>query len=69
MVSVSGKIDCIPETLRKWVHDAQRDTGPRASLSKDERQRMKQLEWEVRELKQANEILRRASAFFVQAQI
>ena len=69
IVSVSGKIGCIPETLRKWVHDAQRDTGPRAGLSKDERQRMKELERENRELKRANEILRKASAFFAQAEL
>jgi len=67
MVSVSGKIGCNPESLRKWVHDAQRDTGPRTGLSKDERQRMKELEREVRELMRANEILRKASAFFAQA--
>jgi len=67
VVSVSGKIGCIPETLRKWVHDAQQDTGPRAGLSEDERQRMKELERAVRELKRANEILRKASAFFSQA--
>ena len=52
------------ETLRKWVRQAERDTGKRVGLTTDERTRLKALEREVRELKRANEILRKASAFF-----
>ena len=57
------------ETLRKWVRQAERDTGQRGGLTTDEKQRMRELEREVRELKRANEILRKASAFFAQAEL
>jgi transposase len=67
--SIAGKIGCTGETLRKWVRQAERDAGRRAGLTTDERQRMKELEREVRELKRANEILRKASAFFAQAEL
>ena len=60
--SISEKIGCTAETLRKWVRQAERDTGRRAGLTSDERERIKDLEREVRELKRANEILRKASA-------
>jgi transposase-like protein len=69
MASIASKIGCTPETLRKWVRQAERDTGQRGGLTTDERQRMKELEREVRELKRVNEILRKASAFFAQAEL
>ena len=62
--SIASKIDCTRETLRTWVRRAERDAGKRAGLTTDERQRLKELERENRELKRANEILRKASAFF-----
>jgi transposase len=67
--SISEKVGCTAETLRKWVRKAERDSGRRPGLSTDERQRMKDLEREVRELKRANEILRKASAYFAQAEL
>ena len=69
MVSIASKIGCTAETLRKWVRQAERDSGRRAGLTSDERQRMKELERENRALKRANEILRKASAFFAQAEL
>jgi len=67
--SVAGKIGCTAETLRRWVRQAERDLGRRAGLTTDERERLKELEREVRELRRANEILRKASAFFAQAEL
>ena len=67
--SVSAKIGCTAETLRKWVRQAERDAGTRPGLSTAERERLKELERENRELKRANEILRKASAFFAQAEL
>jgi transposase len=67
--SISKKLGCSPQTLDKWLKQAERDTGKRAGLTTDERTRMKELEREVRELKRANEILRKASAFFAQAEL
>jgi len=67
--SVAEKIGCVPETLRAWIRRAQIDAGERAGLTTEERERMKKLEREVRELRQANEILRKASAFFAQAEL
>ena len=67
--SIAAKIGCIPETLRKWVRQAQQDQGLRAGLTTDERQRLKELEREARELRRANEILRKAAAFFAQAEL
>jgi len=69
IVSIAGKIGCTPETLRKWVRRNEIDTGKRGGLTSDERARMKDLEREVRELRRANEILRKASAFFAQAEL
>lgn len=66
--SVATKLGCGPETLRKWVRQAERDLGRRAGLTSSERERLKELERENRELKRANEILRKASAFFAQAE-
>ena len=64
ITSIAAKIGCTPETLRSWVRQAERDVGQRPGLTTDERARMKQLERENRELRQANEILRKASAYF-----
>ena len=62
--SVSSKIGCSAETLRKWVRQAERDEGVRPGLTSAERERLKALERENRELRRANEILRKASAYF-----
>jgi transposase len=67
--SVAEKLGCSVEVLRRWVRQAERDAGQRAGLTTDERQRLKQLERENVELKRANEILRKASAFFAQAEL
>ena len=67
--AVASKLGTTAETLRKWVRQAAMDTGQRAGLTTSERERMKTLEREVRELKRANEILRKASAYFAQAEL
>jgi transposase len=67
--SIAGKIGCTPETLRKWVRRAEIDQGIRGGLTSTERERLKELERENRELKRSNEILRKASAFFAQAEL
>jgi transposase len=59
IVSISGKIGCVPQTLHTWVTQAERDSGKRAGPKSDERERIKLLEREVKELRQANEILRK----------
>ena len=69
IVSISEKVGCTAETLRKWVRQAERDSGKRPGLTTDERERLKELERENRELKRANEILRKASAYFAQAEL
>jgi len=69
MESIAAKIGCTAETLRHWVRQAERDQGKRAGLTSSERERLKELERENRELKRANEILRKASAFFAQAEL
>jgi transposase-like protein len=69
IVSVATKIGCTAETLRRWVRQAERDTGKREGITTDEREELKRLQREVRELKKANEILRLASAFFAQAEL
>ena len=69
IVSIAEKMGCTAETLRKWVRQAERNTGQRPGLTTNERERMKELEREVRELKRANEILRKASAYFAQAEL
>jgi transposase len=69
VVSVAEKMGCAAQTLHRWVTQAERDVGKRAGLSTSERERMKELERENRELKRANEILRTASAFFAQAEL
>lgn len=67
--SIAAKIGCSAETLRKWIRQAQIDQGERGGLTTDERARLKQLEKENFELKRANEILRKASAYFAQAEL
>jgi transposase len=67
--SIAPKIGCTAETLRKWVRQAERDQGMREGLTNSDRERLKALERENRELKRANEILRKASAFFAQAEL
>ena len=67
--SVAEKIGCAPEVLRRWMRRSEVDAGQRPGLTTDERERLKQLERENFELKRANEILRKASAFFAQAEL
>jgi transposase len=67
--SIAAKMGCTAQTLRSWVRRAERDAGQRPGLTTNERERLKQLERENRELKRANEILRKASAFFAQAEL
>jgi len=62
--SIATKLGMTPETLRKWMRRAQVDGGHRPGVTTDERERVRQLEREVRELRRANEILRAASIFF-----
>jgi transposase len=67
--SIAGKLGCTSETLRRWLRQAQVDQGQREGLNTPERERLKALERENRELRQANEILRKASAYFAQAEL
>ncbi len=67
--SIAAKIGCTSETLRKWVRQAERDQGLRAGPTTAEQERIKGLERENRELRQANEILRKASAYFALAEL
>ena len=67
--AIAPKIGCVPETLRVWVRQAERDSGARDGTTSAERDRIKELEREVRQLRQANEILRKASAYFAQAEL
>ena len=69
MSSIAAKVGCTAETLRKWVRQSEQDQGIREGLSSDERERLKALERENRELKRANDILRQASAYFAQAEL
>ena len=69
MSSIAAKIGCTAETLRKWVRQVERDAGQRPGATSEERDRIKALEREVRELRQANEILRKASAYFAMAEL
>jgi transposase len=69
MCSIAEKIGCSAETLRKWVRQAEVDSGRRGGLTTEERARIKELERENRELRRANESLRKASAYFAQAEL
>ena len=67
--SVASKIGCTPQTLLSWVNRMEVDSGAKPGMTSDQAARVKELEREVRELKRANEILRKASAFFAQAEL
>jgi transposase-like protein len=69
VVSISSKIGCTPQTLHEWVKKAEIDSGKRSGVPSDVSDRLKALERENRELRQANEILRKASAYFAQAEL
>src|SRR2546427_8317815 len=62
--SITGKFGMTGETLRQWLRRAEVDSGQRQGLTSEERERMRALERENRELRRANEILKAASAFF-----
>jgi transposase-like protein len=68
IVPISSKIGCAPQTLNEWVKKIEVDTGQRGGITPEQAEKMKALEREVRELQQANEILRKASAYFAQAE-
>ena len=67
--SIAPKIGCVPQTLNEWVGKHEADSGTRDGDSSEERERIKALEREVKELRRANEILKLASAFFAQAEL
>jgi transposase-like protein len=67
--SIAPKIGCVPQTLLEWVKRDEVDSGQREGLTTSERERLKALEREVKELRRANEILKTASAFFAQAEL
>ena len=69
IVSIAGEIGCAPESLRIWAPQSEREQGKRAGLTSTEQERLKQLERENLELKRANEILRKAAAFFAKAEL
>ena len=69
IVSIASKMGCTTEALRRWVRQAERDAGQRAGLTTDERAELKRLQRENFELKRANEILKKASAYFAQAEL
>ena len=69
IVSISSKIGCTAETLRRWVRRTEIDLGRRGGRTSEDRHRIKELERENRELRRVNEILRKASAFFAQAEL
>ena len=67
--AIAPKLGCSPDGLRVWCQQAERDAGQRAGLTSAEKDRIKELEREVRELRQANEILKKASAYFAAAEL
>lgn len=67
--AIAPKLGCSPDSLRVWCQQAERDAGERAGLSSDDKARLKALERENRELRQANEILKKASAYFAAAEL
>ena len=69
MASIAAKIGCTTETLRLWVNKSERSGDAGAGGTGEVAERLKALERENRELRQANEILRKASAYFAQAEL
>ncbi len=69
VVSIAAKIGCSAQTLNEWLKKAEVDSGKRAGVPSEVSEKMKALERENRELRQANEILRKASAYFAQAEL
>ena len=69
LTAIAGKLGCSPDSLRVWARQAQRDGGERPGQTTADRARIKELERENRELRQANEILKKASAYFAQAEL
>jgi transposase-like protein len=69
ILSISSKVGCAAQTLNEWVKRAEVDSGSRAGVPRDMAEKMKSLERENRELRQANEILRKASAYFAMAEL
>jgi transposase len=69
LTAIAGKLGCSPDDLRTWVRQVQRDGSERPGPTSEEKARIKELERENRELRQANEILRKASAYFAQAEL
>jgi transposase len=69
LTAIAGKLGCSPDSLRVWMRQVQRDGGERPGQTTAEKARIKELEREVRELRQANEILKKASAYFAQAEL
>ena len=69
ITSIAGKLGCTAETLRRWVRQRERDAGQRPGLTTEERTRLTVLERENRDLRRTNEILRKASAYFAQAEL
>jgi len=69
LTAIAGKLGCSPDSLRVWMRQVQRDGGERPGPTSAEIARIKELERENRELRQANEILRKASAYFAQAEL
>ena len=68
-LAIAPKLGCSPDTLRSWHHQSERDAGERVGMSSEDKARLKQLERENRELRTANEILKKASAYFAQAEL
>ena len=69
ILSISAKIGCAPQALHEWVKKVEVDTGQRGGVTTNMAEKMRALERKSRELKQANEILRKASAYFAQAEL
>ena len=69
LTAIAGKLGCSPDSLRVWVRQAQRDSGERPGQTTADRARVNELERKNRELRQANDILKKASAYFAQAEL
>jgi transposase-like protein len=67
--SIAVKVGCAPQTLHEWIKRDEIERGTRAGIPTETLDKMKALEREVRELRQANEILRKASAYFAMAEL